>query len=151
MTAWSAWQPLPVSPPFTATSLTETLDGGQAFRWNRQADGAWFGIWGDCVAHLRIAAGGTLEWSAPTVVAERVAAVLPRYLALDVDYTALVEALPWRSDPPLAACLNAWRGLRLLPAVRRDAALFPVQRDKADRSDQANGGAAGGEIRCTHL
>ena len=114
MAAWSDWQPLSVSPPFTATTLGETLDGGQAFRWNRQADGAWFGIWGDCVAHLRIAAGGTLEWSAPTVVAERVAAVLPRYLALDVDYTALTDALPWRSDPHLAVCLEAWRGLRLL-------------------------------------
>jgi N-glycosylase/DNA lyase len=25
-----------------------------------------------------------------------------------------MDALPWRSDPPLAACLNAWSGLRLL-------------------------------------
>ena len=113
MTAWSDWQPLPVSPPFTATALAETLDGGQAFRWNRQADGVWLGIWGDCVARLRVD-GGPIEWSAPTEIVERVAAALPRYLALDIDYTALTDALPWRSDPQLAACLDAWRGLRLL-------------------------------------
>jgi len=115
MTAWSDWQPLPVSPPFTATALAETLDGGQAFRWHRQPDGAWLGLWGDHVARLRMSDdGGPLEWSAPTEIAERVAAALPHYLALKVDYVALVDALPWRSDPPLAACLAAWRGLRVL-------------------------------------
>ena len=115
MTAWSDWQPLSVSPSFTATALAETLDGGQAFRWNRQADGAWFGLWGDCIARLHMNdGGGPLEWSAPAEIAERVAATLPRYLALEVDYAALINALPWRSDSALAACLEAWRGLRLL-------------------------------------
>ena len=114
MTAWSDWQPLPVSPPFTATTLAETLDGGQAFRWNRQADGAWFGIWGDCAARLRMNGDGPIEWSAPTEIAERAAAALPHYLALDLDCAALTDALPWRSDLPLAACLDPWRGLRIL-------------------------------------
>jgi N-glycosylase/DNA lyase len=114
MTAWSDWQPLPVSPPFTATTLAETLDGGQAFRWNRQVDGTWLGIWSDCVVRLRVNGGGPLEWSAPTEIAERVAAVLLHYLALDIDYAALTDALPRRSDAQLAACLEAWRGLRLL-------------------------------------
>jgi N-glycosylase/DNA lyase len=115
MTTWSDWQPLAVWPSFTATTLAETLDGGQAFRWNRQADGAWLGLWGDCVARLRMNDGGRpLEWSAPTEIAERVAVALPRYLALDTDYAALMDTLPWRSDPKLAACLDAWRGLRLL-------------------------------------
>ena len=114
MTAWSDWQPLSVSPPFPPRTLAETLDGGQAFRWNRQPDGPWFGIWGECAARLRMGGDGSLEWSAPAEIAERAAAALPRYLALDVDYTALTDALPWRSDPHLAACLEAWRGLRLL-------------------------------------
>ena len=114
MTAWSDWQLIPVSPPFSATTLAETLDGGQAFRWNRQADGTWLGIWGNCAARLRLNGDGLLEWSAPAETAERVAAALPYYLALDVDYTAFLDALPWRSDPPLAASLDAWRGLRLL-------------------------------------
>jgi len=114
MSVWSDWQPLSLSPPFTATTLAETLDGGQAFRWNRQTDGAWLGIWGDCVARLCMNNSGLLEWSAPKEIAEHMAAALPRYLALDVDYAALTDALPWRSDPPLAACLDAWRGLRLL-------------------------------------
>ena len=114
MTAWSDWQPLPVTPPFTAMTLAETLDGGQAFRWNRQTDGTWLGIWGDCAARLRMNGDGTLEWSAPAEIAERVAAALPHYLALDVDYNVLVAALPWRSDAQLATSLDAWRGLRLL-------------------------------------
>ena len=114
MTAWSDWQPLPLTPPFTATTLAETFDGGQAFRWNRETDGAWLGIWGDCVARLRMNGDGPFEWSAQTEIAERVAAALPRYLALDIDYTALTDALPWRSDPQLVASLDAWHGLRLL-------------------------------------
>jgi len=114
MTAWSDWQPLPVLPPFTATALAETLDGGQAFRWNRQADDVWLGLWDDCVARLRMNGGGPLEWSAPLEIAERVAAALPHYLALGIDYTALTDALPWRSDSQLATCLDSWRGLRLL-------------------------------------
>ncbi len=115
MAAWSDWQPLPLPPPFTAATLAETLDGGQAFRWHRQTDGAWLGLWGEHVARLRMDdGGGPLEWSAPAKIAERVATALPRYLAFDVDYVALLDALPWRSDPPLAACLEAWRGLRLL-------------------------------------
>jgi N-glycosylase/DNA lyase len=114
MTAWSDWHPFPVLPPFTATTLAETLDGGQAFRWNRQADGTWLGIWGEYAARLRMSGEGSLEWSAPAEIAERVAAALPCYLALDVDYPSLTDALPWRSDPQLAASFDVWRGLRLL-------------------------------------
>jgi N-glycosylase/DNA lyase len=115
MPAWSDWQPLPSPPPFTAATLAETLDGGQAFRWHRQTDGAWLGLWSNCAARLRMNDDdGPLEWSAPAEIAERVAAALPHYLALDVDHVALLDALPWRSDPPLAACLEAWRGLRVL-------------------------------------
>jgi len=114
MTAWSDWQPITVLPPFTAATLAETLDGGQAFRWNRRVDGTWLGCWGDCMARLRLNEAGTLEWSAPAEITKRVAAALPHYLALDIDCLTLVDALPWRSDPSLAACLDACRSLRLL-------------------------------------
>jgi N-glycosylase/DNA lyase len=114
MTAWSDWQPLSVAPPFTTATLAETLDGGQAFRWRRQPDGAWLGVWDDCAARLRFDGGARLEWSAPEGIAARVVTKLPRYLALEVDFAALTDALPWRSDAHLAPCLDAWRGLRLL-------------------------------------
>ncbi|MBI5382336.1 MAG: DNA-binding protein [Opitutae bacterium] len=114
MTGWSEWQTLHVSPSFTPATLTETLDGGQAFRWRREHATSWLGIWGPCVARLQLANDQALQWSAPTAIAPRVAAALPTYLALDTDFVALADQLPWRSDTILANALSNWRGLRLL-------------------------------------
>ena len=111
---WSAWQPLENAPAIEATTLAELLDGGQSFRWNLQPDGAWLGVWGDCVARLRLAPDQRLVWSAPRSIAARVAAALPGYLALTANFDALIDALPWRSDVHLAVCLDAFRGLRIL-------------------------------------
>ncbi|MBI2513835.1 MAG: DNA-binding protein [Opitutae bacterium] len=118
---WSAWQRLAGWAP-SATVLAETLDGGQAFRWRQDADGAWTGAWADCVAQLRLApavasdtaAGVALEWRAPAAIAARVEAALPRYLGAEHDWAALADALPWRSDVHLAQCASVFRGLRLL-------------------------------------
>lgn len=112
--SWSAWQPLPGLPTLTAATLAETLDGGQAFRWHREPERAWLGVWSDCVARLRLAHDGRVEWSAPVPLASRVAASLPAYLAADRDFNALADSLPWRSDAHLATCLTAFPGLRLL-------------------------------------
>ncbi len=115
-TAWSAWLPLAGAPNIAPHVLAETLDGGQAFRWNRLAptDDTWLGAWSDYIARLRLTPAGTLEWSAPTALAPRVATALPRYLALDRDFAALADSLPWRSDAHLARCLAEFPGLRLL-------------------------------------
>jgi N-glycosylase/DNA lyase len=112
-TPWTDWQPLAGCAPLTEPVLAETLDGGQAFRW-QHVDGAWLGQWSDCVVRLKLDAAGTLTWSSPPELAERVAEGLPRYLGLDRDFPALVDSLPWRSDPHLARCLAAFRGLRIL-------------------------------------
>src|SRR5262249_33521680 len=102
-----------------------TLDGGQSFRWSpvsRPATGVgvetdahhlWTGTWSGCVAQLRLNLG-TLEWRAPTALQKNVATALPHYLGLDRDWSALTDALPWRSDAHLAQCLEAFPGLRLL-------------------------------------
>jgi N-glycosylase/DNA lyase len=111
---WSAWQPLAGSPALAPAIIAETLDGGQAFRWNRWADGSWFGVWGDCAVQLHLGDAGRVAWSAPAPLAARVAAELPRYLALDRDFAALADSLPWRSDAHLAQCLAAFPGLRIL-------------------------------------
>jgi N-glycosylase/DNA lyase len=110
-TAWSDWQALDRWRP-DAAMLAETLDGGQAFRWHRAADG-WTGQWAGCVAQIRHC-GDTLEWRAPAALHSIVASALPRYLALDADWPARIDALPWRSDPHLARCLTALPELRLL-------------------------------------
>lgn len=115
---FGAWQPLAGSPAFSADVLAETLDGGQAFRWQRLPEDAWQGQWSEHIVRLRRAAHDRLEWCAPSSAsaADRAAtaAALARYLALDRDFAALADTLPWRSDPHLARCLAAFPGLRLL-------------------------------------
>lgn len=94
--------------------LAEILDGGQAFRWNRQADDTWLGVWANCVARVRRNADERLEWSAPASLAPRVAAAIGGYFATASDFPALADTLPWRSDAHLARCLVTFSGLRLL-------------------------------------
>ena len=150
--SWSAWQPLPLAGPAPEPAvLAETLDGGQAFRWNRiegraeavlqppsipgraatplaaaiKASGAdrnprptsldvvYRGQWSDCLAEIRLESD-RIEWRAPAAIETRVAAAIGPYFAAGHDFHALADGLPWRSDAHLAACLQAFPGLRLL-------------------------------------
>lgn len=110
----SDWQALPHWSP-SAAVLAETLDGGQSFRWNR-SDETWIGLWGDSAVALRLAdkpADG-LEWRSLAGKNNQSANVLRGYLAYDLDWPALTDALPWRSDAHLAQCIAAFPGLRIL-------------------------------------
>ena len=112
---WSEWRPLSEAWRPGPDVLAETLDGGQAFRWDRTAEGHWRGQWAGCVAELRQAAPlASVEWRAPVALAPAVAAGLPDYLGAARDWSALADALPWRSDAHAAACLQAFPGLRIL-------------------------------------
>jgi N-glycosylase/DNA lyase len=111
---WSAWQTLKAFPRVSAHTLAETLDGGQAFRWHRQPEGHWRGVWADCLAEIQLSGDGSLQWRAPEPLARRVAVALPRYLGLDAVFSALTDALPWRSDAHLASCIEKFPNLRLL-------------------------------------
>ena len=112
--AWSAWQTLPLTgPPPDAVVLAETLDGVQSFRWQRQPDDSWLGLFGETVVRLRLTAG-SLEWSAPTTLAPHTGFALARYLDNARDPCALADPLPHRSDPQLAVALHAFPGLRIL-------------------------------------
>ncbi|HVU31986.1 MAG TPA: DNA glycosylase [Opitutaceae bacterium] len=110
---WSAWRAVE-GLTFTPAVLAELLDGGQSFRWYREEDGVWRGTWADILVRLRTGAAHPLEWSAPDSIAPRAGRALRHYLAADVDHAALIDALPWRSDPHLARCLEAFPGLRIL-------------------------------------
>ncbi len=116
--AWSPWRPLPGLPPLTAPVLAETLDGGQAFRWQPQPDATWLGQWSTHLVRLRLSPTGQVEWSAPAdlpaPLAATTAPALAHYLGADRDFAALTDSLPWRSDAHLARCLAAFPGLRLL-------------------------------------
>jgi len=113
MAAWSDWQPLELNPAPSAATLAEILDGGQAFRWYRQGDGAWRGGWAGNAAELRLQ-HGALQWRAPAELAPVTGPALRDYLALDQNWAELADALPWRSDAHLASCLAAFPGLRIL-------------------------------------
>ncbi len=115
MTEWQPWQPVPPLPvSLSAAVLAELLDGGQAFRWHALPEGAFEGVWGGHHVRVRTSRSGSggLEFSAP-VWADRAATAtaLRAYLA---GPPADLDALPWRSDPHLAACLNAFPGLSIL-------------------------------------
>jgi N-glycosylase/DNA lyase len=112
--AWSDWQPLAFDPPLRdASVLTEVLDGGQAFRWVRQPDDTWVGVWDHCVAQVRWTPAGA-QWRAPSALASTAAPSIARYFGLGDNQRAAVDALPWRSDPHLARCLQEFAGLRIL-------------------------------------
>lgn len=112
--SWSAWLPLDGLPAFTPAVLAETLDGGQAFRWQRQPDGSFLGVWSTYIVRIRLSASGRVEFSAPSALLAATIPALRTYLGLDRDFPALTDTLPWRSDAHLAACLAAFPGLRIL-------------------------------------
>jgi N-glycosylase/DNA lyase len=109
--AWSDWQAVTGWSPDAAV-LAETLDGGQAFRWNLAADSpdVWIGHWAGGAVQVRRESVRLLWRSAGSLHAAEV----QRYLGLDRDWAALTDSLPWRSDPHLARCLEAFPGLRIL-------------------------------------
>ena len=114
----SAWRDLGLGGRLSPAVLAEILDGGQAFRWSRSADGSWQGAWGGHAARLRLDPDGRLEWAPvdplPGAGDEALAAALRLYLGGGTDLAAAVESLPWRSDAHLARCLAAFPGLRIL-------------------------------------
>jgi len=112
--AWSAWRPIPDLAALSADVLAEILDGGQAFRWHRAADGTFLGVWSDNIAQVRLATEGQPEWSAPLALEARVARALPEYFATGQLLATLADTLPWRSDAHLARCLADFRGLQIL-------------------------------------
>jgi N-glycosylase/DNA lyase len=70
----------------------------------------WTGLWSDHLVQLRLR-NDVLEWRSPAASAEP---ALRRYLGLDLDWSALTDSLPWRSDTHFARCVSAFPGLRIL-------------------------------------
>lgn len=111
--AWTDWAPLASAPSLTSDTLAELLDGGQAFRWNRQTDGAWLGVWGEAIAALSLR-GDRLVWRSPRTLGLKVERALTDYLGFNDSQNVRRDALPWRSDAHLARCIAAFPGLRIL-------------------------------------
>ena len=111
---WTSWCRLDPGLSLNAKTLAEILNGGQAFRWNQTKDGDWLGQWSQCIARVRLDSSGILEWSYPLKLKRRVASEIPHYFALDINYPAIIDQLPHRSDEVIANALDRWEGLRLL-------------------------------------
>lgn len=123
MPTWTNWTPLRITSPFTEQTLAETLNGGQAFRWNFLEDKfCWQGIWGQHVARIRFSDKGSLRVSTPTQHPETRAA-LKNYLRSNYDWDAAVDSLPWRSDTHLDKALRSYPGLRILKQPFPEAVL----------------------------
>jgi len=112
--AWSPWLPLAGVAPLASDVLAETVDGGQAFRWQRLPDQTWLGLWSDQVVRLRQDGNGHIAWCGLAGRESTTASALRIYFGTDRDFAALADSLPWRSDPHLAQCLAAFPGLRIL-------------------------------------
>ena len=110
---WSVWRRVPSLPALNAAVLAEILDGGQAFRW-RQDETGWLGFFDRFVVRLKLDDKAALVWSVPSEMAVDVENPLAHYLQANSHLPALVDTLPWRSDPHLARCLAAFPGLRIL-------------------------------------
>lgn len=111
--AFLRWQLWADAPEFDTTSLAETLDGGQAFRWNKRGD-YFEGRWSSHVIRLRKHKTG-IQWRAPIPEKpDQVTSALNQYFALDRNFKELADALPWRSDPVLQTAMKAFPGLRIL-------------------------------------
>lgn len=108
-TANPPWLDLALATPLAGAALDETLDGGQCFRWSRDAAGVWRGVTGETGAELR-EVEGRLQYR----LASGSRPALLRHLADEVDWAARTDALPWRSDAHLARCVAAFPGLRIL-------------------------------------
>ncbi len=123
MPSWTPWKKLSVTSPFTEQTLAETLNGGQAFRWNwLEEKSCWQGIWGQHVARIRFSDKGELQASTPSQH-QKTGTALATYLRSKYDWDAAVDSLPWRSDAHLDKTLRAYPGLRILKQPFPEAVL----------------------------
>ena len=110
---FGAWQVWVDAPTFSETSFAETIDGGQAFRWQKIED-FYEGRWDKTAVRLKYE-NEHIEFAIPLGTDPEAAQQnLASYFACDVDFAQLEDALPWRSDPVLDTAIQHFSGLRIL-------------------------------------
>ena len=107
---WYTWQS---SPYFDKLSFYETFDGGQSFAWSHSNSFIEGTILEHCF-RLKLR-GNKIIFSIPkSSNPDKAQAVLANYLATDLDFEAMRDRLPWRSDPILRHAIEAFPYLRIL-------------------------------------
>lgn len=109
-TSWHKWKE---SPYFDLNSFYETFDGGQSFAWDRQADYIEGQIL-HSIFRLRLENNRIIFSIPKTANLQKEKYFLERYLAVDLDFDAMRDALPWRSDRILKQAIDAYPYLRIL-------------------------------------
>jgi N-glycosylase/DNA lyase len=85
--------------------LDATLGCGQVFRWDRTADGWWYGVAGGLVMKIR-QDGDRLRYAGVP------ASFIRNYFSLDTDLESILISID--RDPFIHACIVKHRGLRLV-------------------------------------
>jgi N-glycosylase/DNA lyase len=85
--------------------LDATLACGQVFRWDRTADGWWYGVVGSRVIKIR-QDGNRLSFDGAP------ASFIRDYFSLDTDLESILASID--RDPVIHACIMKHRGLRLV-------------------------------------
>lgn len=92
--------------PFSAQiDLVATLQSGQVFHWNQNADASWSGLIGSMPVRVS-------EKDRCLVVHEGDPGTIARHFALDHPLEQIAAAFP--SDSMSQAALSAWEGMRIL-------------------------------------
>lgn len=107
------WQDWEDAPDWSEAGFEETLDGGQAFRWQHCGD-YYEGRWSGNVVRLKRKGERTFFAFPEDDDPAHTLTALKHYFALDTDFDALTDSLSWRSDPVLHSAINHFRGLRIL-------------------------------------
>lgn len=89
--------------------LALTLDCGQAFRWEEQADGSWSGAAFGKFLNIKKVSSGTFVLN---TTAEDFYAVWNSYFDLNRDYESICERL--KQDSLVAATIDEYYGIRIL-------------------------------------
>lgn len=86
-------------------SLDQTLSCGQVFRWERTADGWWYGVVGERVIKIRQDGLNLVFEGAKT-------AFILHYFSLDLDLKKIIKTID--KDPFIHAAISRCTGLRLV-------------------------------------
>ena len=111
---WAGWRELPGLGKLDSGVLAELLDGGQSFRWNlvpgQESD--WQGVFADVVVQVSMDGDEKVVYRLPDGRDQH--SQVQEYFGEGVDWDAIVDRLPWRSDGELGAGMEAFPGLRIL-------------------------------------
>jgi len=104
---FDGWQP-------DLDSFRETLDGGQSFAWWADSDTSYTGILQGSLIRLSWDRNQVFWQSTGKEETPDLPLHLQSYLGTENEFQALYDQLPWRSDPHLHRCMQAYPHLRIL-------------------------------------